>query len=131
MYLVNNYKDIITKKSFCFEGRAGRKEFWMFFLANAIINMILGFFPGKVGMILQLVYALAVLLPFLGVGARRMHDLGKSGWMQLLGLIPFVGGIILIIIFAKEGQKEANKFGEPVAASCCCCCEEKKEEEQK
>ena len=120
MYLIDNYKDIITKKYFCFTGRAGRKEFWMFFLANFIVNFILGFIPGKAGMIVQGVYSLLILLPFLGLIARRLHDTGRSGWMMLLGLIPFVGAIIVIILCALEGQKEANQFGEPVA--CCCCC---------
>lgn len=127
-YLVDNFVSMFTKKFFCFEGRAGRKEFWMFFLANFIVNTILGFIPGKVGMIIQLIYGLAILLPFLGVIARRLHDIGKSGWMQLLAFIPFVGGIIVLILCALEGQKEANRFGEPVA--CCCCCEEKKEEQK-
>ena len=140
MYLIENYKDIVTKKFFCFEGRAGRKEFWMFFLANIIANVIInviiniigsvtaGISP-KIGPIIQFVYFLAVLLPFLGVTARRLHDTGKSGWMQLLGFIPFVGYLIVLILCALEGQKEANRFGEPVACGCCCC-EEKKEEQK-
>ena len=122
MYLINNYKDIITKKYFCFEGRAGRKEFWMFFLANVIINAILGCIPGKAGMIVQAIYSLAVLLPYLGVFARRFHDRGQSGWMQLLALIPFVGVIIVLILCALEGQTEANQYGAPVAEGCGCGC---------
>ena len=120
MYLVNNFKDIVTKKYFCFTGRAGRKEFWMFFLANFIINTILGFIPGKPGMIVSVIYALAILLPYLGVTARRLHDTGRSGWMMLLALIPFVGVIIVIVLCALEGQKESNQFGE-APAECCCC----------
>ena len=120
MFLVNNFVEIITKKYFCFEGRAGRKEFWMFFLANFIINTILSFIP-KAGPIIQAVYSLAILLPFLGVTARRLHDTGKSGWMQLLALIPIVGPIIVIVLCALEGQKEANQYGEVPACGCCCC----------
>ena len=119
MFLVNNFIEIITKKYFCFEGRAGRKEFWMFFLANFIINTILSFIP-KAGPIIQAVYSLAILLPFLGVTARRLHDTGKSGWMQLLALIPIVGPIIVIVLCALEGQKEANQYGEVPACGCCC-----------
>ena len=128
MYLINNYKDIITKKYFCFEGRAGRKEFWMFFLANWIVNMILGCIPGKAGMIIGCVYSLAILLPFLGVTARCFHDRGQSGWMQLLAFIPVVGVIIVLILCALEGEKEANKYGAPVAGGCCCGCGENKAE---
>ena len=127
MFLLDNFVNIVTKKYFCFEGRAGRKEFWMFFLANFIITTILSVIP-KAGPILQAVYSLAILLPYLGVTARRLHDTGRSGWMMLLALIPFVGVIIVIILCALEGQKEANQFGEP--AACCCCCEEKKEEQK-
>ena len=122
MYLVNNFRDIVTKKYFCFDGRAGRKEFWMFFLANFIINLIIGVIPGKAGMIVSLVYGLAILLPYLGVTARRLHDTGKSGWMMLLALIPLVGVIIVIVLCALEGQKESNQFGEAPAEGCCCCC---------
>ena len=111
MHLVNNFKDIITKKYFCFEGNAARQEFWMFFLAVAIINAILGVIPGMTGRIVQGVFSLAILLPFLGVGARRMHDIGKSGWLMLLSLIPIVGWIILIIWWAKEGDPNENQYG--------------------
>ena len=127
MELITNYQNIITKKYFCFEGRAGRKEFWMFFLANFIVSLILSFIP-KVGPILQLVYNLAVLLPNLSVFARRLHDTGKSGWLQLLALIPVVGFLIVLILCALEGQKEANQYGAPVAEGCDCgCCENKEE----
>ena len=50
-------------------------------------------------------------IPSIAVGARRLHDIGKSGWLQLLGIIPIVGLIILIVWWAKEGDKEDNAFG--------------------
>ena len=115
--LIANTKMIVTQKYFCFEGRAGRKEFWMWVLAVFIVNFILGLIPGKVGMILSAVFSLAILLPSLGVTARRLHDLGKSGWMQLLCLIPIVGGLIVLILCIPEGSKESNAYGAPVAAA--------------
>ena len=115
--LIDNAKAIITQKYFCFEGRAGRKEFWMWILAVFIVNFILGLIPGKVGMILSAIFSLAILLPSLGVTARRFHDLGKSGWMQLLGLIPFVGGLIVLILCIPEGSKEAHAYGAPCCAA--------------
>ena len=121
MEFVDNFKNIITTKYFCFEGRADRKEFWMFFLANFIVSMILSVIP-KVGPILQTVYGLAILLPYLGVTARRLHDTGKSGWFQLLCLIPGIGFIIVLILCALEGQKEANQYGEAPACGCGCGC---------
>ena len=113
--LIENTKTIITKKYFCFEGRAGRKEFWMWILVIFALNFIFNLIP-KIGCILSLVLILGTLLPCLGVTARRLHDLGKSGWMQLLGLIPFVGGLIVLILCIPEGSKEANAYGAPVAA---------------
>ena len=114
--LIENCKTIVTKKYFCFEGRAGRKEFWMWVLATFVVSAILGIIP-KAGTILSGLFCLAVLLPSLGVTARRLHDLGKSGWLQLLGLIPVVGGLIVLILCIPEGSKEANAYGAPCCAA--------------
>ena len=115
--LIANAKMIMTEKYFCFEGRAGRKEFWMWVLAVFIVNFILGFIPGKAGMIICAIFSLAILLPSLGATARRLHDVGKSGWMQLLGLIPIVGALIVLILCIPEGSKESNAYGAPAAAA--------------
>ncbi len=71
-----------------------------------------GFFAGAgiVG-ILLLIYGLAVLIPSLAVGVRRMHDQDKSGWFILLGLIPFVGPLILLVFFCLEGTNGPNQYG--------------------
>ena len=114
--LIANAKMIVTQKYFCFEGRAGRKEFWMWVLAAFIVSFVLGVIP-KVGNILSGLFSLAILLPSLGVTARRLHDLGKSGWMQLLCLIPVVGGLIVLILCIPEGDKESNAYGAPVAVA--------------
>ncbi len=111
--LIENTKSIITKKYFCFEGRAGRKEFWMWVLVVFVISLILSIIP-KVGQILSAIFSLAILLPALGVTARRLHDTGKSGWFQLIGLIPVIGGLIVLILCIPEGSKEANAYGAPV-----------------
>ena len=104
-------KSVILKNYCNFEGRATRREFWMFFLFTFVIGLILSLF-GKVGMYISYAVSLALLLPNLGLGARRLHDINKSGWLLLIGLIPFVGGIILIVWFAKAGDNEANQYGE-------------------
>lgn len=109
--VIENFKEIVTKKYFCFEGRAGRKEFWLWFLVLFIVNLILGFIP-KIGGILGLIWSLGTLLPTLGAFARRLHDTGKSAWMILISLIPVVGGLILLILCIPEGSKEANQYGE-------------------
>ena len=60
---------------------------------------------------LSMLYILAVLVPGIAVGVRRLHDIGKSGWNLLIALVPFVGAIILIIWVAKEGDAEENSYG--------------------
>ena len=104
-------KRVYLEKYVCFEGRANRKEFWYSFLFNFIISTIIGFIPGKGGLIATIVWSLAVLLPTLGVAARRLHDINKSGWLLLIALIPLIGEIILIIWWIKEGDKAENQYG--------------------
>lgn len=102
-----------------FSGRARRKEYWMFTLFNLIIAVVLGFIDGILGWtsteiglgVLGGIYSLAVLLPGLAVGVRRLHDIGKSGWNYLLAFIPLVGAIILIVWFCKEGENGSNTWG--------------------
>lgn len=103
-------KHVYLKNYVNFEGRANRKEFWYAFLFSFIISFILGWF-GKTGTILSCIWSLAILLPTLGVGARRLHDINKSGWLLLLALIPLIGEIILIIWWAKEGDNAENQYG--------------------
>jgi uncharacterized membrane protein YhaH (DUF805 family) len=60
---------------------------------------------------------LALLVPSIAVGSRRLHDIGKSGWLQLLCFIPVIGWILLIYWFAQPGQAESNQYGAPPADS--------------
>lgn len=103
-------KSVILKNYVNFEGRATRAEFWWFFLFNFIVGLIFGLF-GKVGTILSGIWSLAILLPQLGLGVRRLHDINKSGWYWLIGLIPIVGWIILIIWWAQPGERTENQYG--------------------
>lgn len=84
----------VKEHYFDFNGRARRKEYWMFTLVNIIISValsvVLGLISEKLLPIANL-YSLAVLLPALGVTARRLHDINKSGWWMLIALIPIVG----------------------------------------
>ncbi|MFA6174697.1 MAG: DUF805 domain-containing protein [Kiritimatiellales bacterium] len=96
----------VLKKYAEFNGRAGREEFWMFVLINFIVSLILSIIRP-----LGLIYGLAVLVPSLAVGARRLHDTGRSGWFQLLVLIPLIGPIVLIVFAAQDGQPGDNQYG--------------------
>ncbi len=112
----------VLKNYVVFSGRARRKEYWMFILINAIIAIIImgiGQQIGTYGFILSLIYSLAILLPSLAVSVRRLHDIGKSGWMILITLIPIIGGIWFLILTIKEGEKGANQYGEDPKAEVC------------
>ena len=105
--IINNFITIVTKKYFCFEGRAKRAEFWRYALVYAVIGGILN----AILPILSFIWSLALLCPTLSVTARRLHDTGKSGWLQLLALIPFIGGIIVLVLCIPAGDADANKYG--------------------
>jgi uncharacterized membrane protein YhaH (DUF805 family) len=101
-----------------FTGRARRTEYWMFVLFTAIIQIVLAVLDSLLGLafmpgtgVLTMLYLLAVLLPSLGVSVRRLHDTGRSGWWVLIGLVPFVGAIVLIVFAALEGDRGPNAFG--------------------
>ena len=100
-------KTCIMQKFTCFEGRARRSEFWYFYLATFAANALLGWIP-----VLGWIISIGLMIPYIAVGARRLHDTGRSGWLQLLMLIPLVGAIILIVFWAGDSKPGANKWGE-------------------
>jgi uncharacterized membrane protein YhaH (DUF805 family) len=89
-----------------FTGRASRSEFWWFVLFLVLASAACGVVSDK----LSAAFTIATLVPAMAVGARRLHDVDKSGWMQLIGLIPIVGWILVIVWCAQAG-KEPNRFG--------------------
>jgi uncharacterized membrane protein YhaH (DUF805 family) len=60
---------------------------------------------------IYILYGLALFIPGLAVAVRRLHDIGKSGWMILVALIPLIGGIWLLILLVKEGDSGSNEYG--------------------
>ncbi len=101
-----------------FSGRAHRTEFWMFALISLVIGFVLGMIDLALGLIgpqgnglISSIYGLAVLLPSVAVGIRRLHDTDRSGLWYLLVFIPILGTIALIVFFAQEGTPAANRFG--------------------
>lgn len=94
-----------------FSGRARRSEYWFWVLATFIASIVAGIIDAIIGaQIVGLVVALATLVPSLAVGARRLHDTGRSGWFLLVGLIPIVGFILLIVWFVQDSQPD-NEYG--------------------
>ena len=104
-----------------FNGRARRKEYWMFTLFFLLFALLAGFVIGilsavgetvaMIAIILAVVWYLAHLVPSLAVTVRRLHDTGKSGWFYLLAIIPYLGGLIIFIFTVIEGDKGDNKYG--------------------
>jgi len=108
---MNYYTDVL-KKYAVFEGRARRKEYWMFVLCNALVSIVLSLILHVLDIpSLFFLYALAVLIPSIAVGVRRLHDTDRTGWWYLIGLIPLVGAIILIVFFATDSQPGSNQYG--------------------
>jgi uncharacterized membrane protein YhaH (DUF805 family) len=112
---------LVLQKYAQFTGRSRRKEYWMFALFNAIVYLVLYgvglallVAQNKLGiplLVLCGIYALATLIPGLAVSVRRLHDTNKSGWWILIGFVPFVGGIILLVLMAIEGDPGNNLYG--------------------
>ncbi|MDO0912719.1 DUF805 domain-containing protein [Streptomyces sp. DT2A-34] len=100
------------KKYAVFSGRARRKEYWMYMLFNSILYIVfagVGFaidFPALAG-----IFAVATLLPSLGVTIRRLHDTGRTGWWILISVIPLVGFIVMLVFTCSDGQAGENQYG--------------------
>lgn len=102
----------VLKNYVGFTGRARRTEYWMFVLFNFIAAVVLGILQSIIGIdpVLTSLYSLFVLLPSLAVGARRLHDTGRSGLWLLIGLIPLIGFIVLIVFYCQDSQ-DNNQYG--------------------
>jgi uncharacterized membrane protein YhaH (DUF805 family) len=114
-----NWYLAVLKNYAGFSGRARRKEYWMFALFNfifLIVAMIIdnvakttvGELPYG---IFYSLYAIAVLIPGLAVAVRRLHDVGKSGWMILIALIPIIGAIWLLVLMVTDSNPGENEYG--------------------
>jgi uncharacterized membrane protein YhaH (DUF805 family) len=111
------------KKYADFSGRARRKEFWMYQLFYLIISIALSFIDGLIGTyssagigLLSTIFGFVSIVPMIALATRRLHDINKSGWWQLIGLIPLIGAIVLFIFFVLRGTDGENRYGsDPLA----------------
>ena len=111
---IDAYKLVVLKNYANFEGRLGRGAFWRFVLVNFIITIVLSILAQTFGVVFWLayvLYALALIVPGIAAGVRRLHDTNKSGWLVLIGFIPIVGFIALIVLFAIAGDPQPNDYG--------------------
>jgi uncharacterized membrane protein YhaH (DUF805 family) len=120
--MIDWWKKAVLKNYANFNGRARRAEYWYFALGNFLLSIpfyIVGFvgisidntFLMILGFIAYGCVALATLVPGLAAAVRRLHDINKSGWSYFIGLIPFIGGIILLVWFFTDGNRFANNYG--------------------
>lgn len=93
--IIDNFRSIVTKHYFDFEGRVGRQEFWYYVLAYVVLFIGLAVVQHIlfIGHFLTMLLTLTFLLPNLGIGVRRLHDIGRSGWWILIGVVP--GALII------------------------------------
>lgn len=118
-----------------FSGRSRRKEYWMYVLFLIIVFVVLSVLDSMLGLggssssdlstsgervgasasvhggVLTIIFWLATLVPSIAVGVRRLHDTDRSGWWLLIGLIPLIGGIVLLVFNVSEGTRGPNRFG--------------------
>ncbi|WP_424944722.1 DUF805 domain-containing protein [Aliiroseovarius crassostreae] len=100
-----------------FHGRAIRSEYWWFSLFLIVVSLVLTgvdamvFGYGEIFSPLSDLFGLATLLPAIAVTARRLHDIDRSGWWMLIGIIPLIGWIIMIYWLVQKGTEGPNRFG--------------------
>ena len=117
------YLDILTNKFADFNGRARRKEYWMWTLYCTIILLISMALDNLFGLTfeflgqdlgygwLYLIFGIIQFIPGLAVVVRRLHGVGKSGWYYLIILIPLIGFIWILVLLCTDGVNEENKWG--------------------
>ena len=123
MSFVESIQTVLGKYA-AFSGRARRSEYWWFILFFFLVAIVAAVVDSALGLqlgndqstfsdtgLVSAVVTLALLIPWLAVSVRRLHDTGRSGWLVLLGLIPIVGVILLIIWFAQDSKPGANAHG--------------------
>lgn len=112
-YFMKYFVDYVKTQYTNFEGRVNRPQYWYFILCYVVISIPLAIIDAILfqGQVLTLILSLALLVPSIGIGVRRLHDLGKPGWWYFMILIPLVGPIALLVLFCLKGEDKANAYG--------------------
>ena len=113
MSFVDAIKSVFTQYV-GFSGRARRSEFWYFYLFTILLSIVASIvqraMTNSTNGIVTTIIGLAIILPSLAVGARRLHDTSRSGWWLLIGLIPVIGTIVLIVFWVQDSHGD-NQYG--------------------
>jgi uncharacterized membrane protein YhaH (DUF805 family) len=124
------------KKYATFSGRASRSEYWWWVLVSAAVGIVINIITGVAGaagttttaygsapgpgaafgLILAVVWGLAVIVPSLALTVRRLHDVNQSGWLILIGLVPFLGAIALLVLTIMQSNPAGQRFDQPTGA---------------
>lgn len=113
MPLVSYWKKVVLKNYANFSGRARRAELWWFVLANLILFVVLAILRSLSDLfnVVYLLFALAMVIPSIALATRRLHDIGKSGWLLLLAFVPIIGNIVLLVFYLTDSNRGSNKYG--------------------
>jgi uncharacterized membrane protein YhaH (DUF805 family) len=97
----------VLKKYTFFSGRARRAEYWYF----TLISLTIAVLSFSISKILYLLYGVFVMIPSIAVGVRRLHDTDRSGWWMFIAGVPFIGGLILLVLLTQDSTQGDNKYG--------------------
>jgi uncharacterized membrane protein YhaH (DUF805 family) len=113
MSFVDAIKSVFTQYV-GFSGRARRSEFWYFYLFTILLSIVASIvqraMTNSTNGIVTTIIGLAIILPYLAVAVRRLHDTSRSGWWLLIGLIPVIGTIVLIVFWVQDSHGD-NQYG--------------------
>lgn len=116
-YFNKYFVDYVKTQYINFNGRVSRSQYWYFVLFYVLICLPFGIIDSILfqGQVLTLILSLALIIPTIGIGVRRLHDLGKPGWWYFMALIPLIGAVALLVLFCMPGENKRNTYGEPAA----------------
>src|SRR3954453_14808632 len=99
-------------KYLTFSGRSSRSAYWYWALFAFLVGIVATLIDLAIGSrIVSVITTLALLLPGIAVGFRRLHDVGRSGWWILIALVPLIG-LIVLLVFALQPSDGPNRFGD-------------------
>lgn len=108
-----------------FEGRSCRREYWTFtlftfiFLLGVATLLVAGGIGSNdgggpllwIGIVILVIWSFGSIIPSIAVQVRRFHDQDKTGWLVLLGLVPYIGSVIVLVFMCLPGTRGANRYG--------------------